>query len=151
MNPPNPLKAPYCQHNEKKPFLFFFFLCFLIIIISRATFAANTPSNRFIFTIFLNLRLFTFLLEDTWRRDFHFLKDTWMAPTTCSVCSAIWQRELHNPALDCVFIRCQIQCLLFSQWESLCRVQGPTWAPYLYSHGSSMWWGWDKHSPNGTC
>lgn len=31
------------------------------------------------------MRLFKFLFVDTWRRDFNFLEDTWMAPTTCSV------------------------------------------------------------------
>lgn len=58
---------------------------FIIIILSRATFAANTPYNHFIFTAFFNVRLFLFLLVDTRRRDFRFLKDNWMAPTTCSV------------------------------------------------------------------
>lgn len=41
--------------------------------------------NNLIFIVFFIMRPFIFLFVDTWRRDFSFLEDTWMAPTTCSV------------------------------------------------------------------
>lgn len=83
INSLNPLKADCCQNTGQNHSFFQFVK---IIIISTATFAPNISclQSFHIYCIF-NIRLFIFLFVDVWRRDFNFLEDTWMAPTTCSV------------------------------------------------------------------
>lgn len=131
----NILKADCWQNNAKKPYFFQFFkkLSLFLQLLLLQTFHIY---NHFIFLVFFNVRLVIFLFVDAWRRDFNFLGDTWMGPTTCSV---FLLRHLAEGAAGTqpqpVW---QTGCLLFSWWEPPCHVPGPTSAPYLHSQSSLL-------------